>query len=278
MNRCLCMALAGSAAIALSSCQHCCSRPATSLRVAPSRASCAPGMTASTRLIPQPLPEPMPPALPAQIRTYGPLTPTPTPDSAVRPTQDGSGVRLQIPVPETRAATGSPPLAQIPAGGIDARPAPSALPVGIPQFALAKAEVATGLKPLLDGLDWLQANGYRMVLHVRMPGEDDSADRQQIEKRGLKYAALEVSPQSLSQPIVDEFSRLVRDAKDYPLFVYDRDGYLAGGLWYLHFRLIDLQPDEPARVRAARLGFREDSEGTGRQMWLAIQKLLAERR
>ena len=43
---------------------------------------------------------------------------------------------------------------------------------------MAQKEVTSGLKPSLDGLEWLQANHYRAVLHVRQPGEDDSADRQ----------------------------------------------------------------------------------------------------
>src|SRR5262249_19368858 len=76
-------------------------------------------------------------------------------------------------------------------------PATPPLPVGIPQFATARPGVASGLKPLLDGLDWLQENGYRTVLHLRLPGTEDAADRKQIEKRGLKYLSLEVSPQTL---------------------------------------------------------------------------------
>jgi len=28
----------------------------------------------------------------------------------------------------------------------------------------------------------------------------------------------------------------VREEGDLPMFVYDRDGAVAGGLWYLHFR------------------------------------------
>ena len=151
------------------------------------------------------------------------------------------------------------------------------LPVGIPQFAMANDKVAGGLRPMLDdGLDWLRSNGYRTVRNIRRPGEDDSADRKQVEKRGMRYLTLEVSPETLTRKKVDEFSRLVSDASNYPLFVYDRDGSLAGALWYLHFRFVDRDTDETARVRAARLGLREDREGTHRAMWLALQKLLSE--
>jgi hypothetical protein len=147
--------------------------------------------------------------------------------------------------------------------------------VGIPQFAMAKKRVASGLRPILDGLDWLAGNGYRTVLHVHAPGQDDSADRKQFEMRGLKYLSLEVSPDTLSRGTIDTFHQFVTDPGNLPLFVYDRDGTLVGGLWYLHFRISEGATDEVARANAARLGLRPDQEGDGRRMWLAIQNYLS---
>jgi protein tyrosine phosphatase (PTP) superfamily phosphohydrolase (DUF442 family) len=191
----------------------------------------------------------------------------------------------------------SPPIAAAPGAGDNAAAPPNTasvpsklpsgppvtdsnapvLPVGIPQFAMVNDKVANGLRPMLDdGLDWLKSNDYRTVLHIRKPGHDDSADRKQVEKRGIRYLTLEVSPETLSRKTVDDFNRLVSDTARYPLFVYDRDGALAGGLWYLYFRLMEHDTDETARVRAARVGLREDREGAHRAMWLAVQKLLSE--
>jgi protein tyrosine phosphatase (PTP) superfamily phosphohydrolase (DUF442 family) len=162
-----------------------------------------------------------------------------------------------------------------PQAGNDDRGLSPSLPVGIPHFAVVRDQVASGLKPLLDGLDWLQAKRYKTVLHIRAPGEDDAADRREIEKRGLKYLTLEVSPQTLSPAIVEQFNRIVTDTANHPLFVYDQDGMLAGGLWYLHFRSAERLPDEEARSRANRLGLKESPDGEHRAMWLAIQKYLA---
>ena len=36
--------------------------------------------------------------------------------------------------------------------------------------------------------DWLAANGYKTVLHLRAPGEDDVTDRRQFEARGQSRA------------------------------------------------------------------------------------------
>ncbi len=156
------------------------------------------------------------------------------------------------------------------------REPPSALPVGIPQFAIARDRVANGLRPSIDGLDWLKENGYKTVLHVHLPGEDDSADKKQVEKRGLNFLSLDVSPQTLTKNVLDEFSRIATDAKLQPLFVYDKDGMLAGGLWYLYFRTVEKDSDEAARLKANRLGLSEDTAGEQKAMWVAIQKYLSD--
>jgi protein tyrosine phosphatase (PTP) superfamily phosphohydrolase (DUF442 family) len=155
------------------------------------------------------------------------------------------------------------------------RRAPS-LPAGIPNFAEPIPGVASGLRPTLDGIDWLKTNEFRAALHVKAPGENDDADRQLFEQKGLKYLSLEVSPTTLTRKVVEEFNKVVADAADRPLFVYDKDGSLAGALWYLHFRTAGKLPDEEARKKAASLGLKEEADGGPREMWLAIQKFLEE--
>jgi protein tyrosine phosphatase (PTP) superfamily phosphohydrolase (DUF442 family) len=182
------------------------------------------------------------------------------------------GPQVHLSPPETA----QPPVATVPPqpGVAEDRSGTPSLPVGIPQFAMAKKRVASGLRPTLDGLDWLANNGYHTALHLRAPGQDDSADRKQVEQRSLRYVSLEVSPQTLSRELIDQFNHLVTDAGTQPLFVYDKDGALAGPLWYLHFRTAEGATDEDARARARRLGLREDADET-KEMMLAVQKFLS---
>src|SRR5262245_26022895 len=236
------------------------------------------------------VPQPFPPGPPAPAGQPPPPPPFPpaTSRSGFEPpvtdpiptwqAPEGS-IRLAPPEPttgrgtdEARSSNSQPPAA--PPKAVEERRSAN-FPVGIPGFAVAREGVASGLRPMLDdGLDWLRANGYRTVLHVRKPGEDDAADRKQVEKRGLRYLTIEVSPATLTRPLVADFSRTVTDSQAQPLFVYDRDGALAGALWYLHFRTADQLPEEVARVRAGGLGFREDRDESHRAMWQAAQRLL----
>ena len=139
---------------------------------------------------------------------------------------------------------------------------------------MAREQVANGLRPLADGFDWLKENGFRAVLHVHAPGEDDAADRELVERRGMVFRSVEVSPQTLNKAAVDSFSSIVTDKAQAPIFVYDKDGTLAGGLWYLQFRIADHMSDAEARQKARQLGLKED--GDSKMMWLAIQKYLNE--
>jgi protein tyrosine phosphatase (PTP) superfamily phosphohydrolase (DUF442 family) len=157
---------------------------------------------------------------------------------------------------------------------VPAQPASPALPSGIPQFNYARERVAVGLRPSSDGYDWLRTSGFRTVLFLRGPGESDQLERSQVEARGLRYLTLEVSPQTLAKPAVDEFNRIITDAANQPLFVTDKDGMLTGSLWYLHFRTVERLSDDEARVRAGSLGLRDGTDDLSRDMWLAIQKLV----
>jgi protein tyrosine phosphatase (PTP) superfamily phosphohydrolase (DUF442 family) len=135
-------------------------------------------------------------------------------------------------------------------------------------------EVASGRRPMIDGLYWLRDHGYKTVLQVRAPDELSDIDR---VFKPLKHLSLELSPKTLTPALVEEFNRIVADAANRPLFVYDRDGSLAGALWYLHFRTAGKLSDEEARKKAAALGLKEDGDAARREMWLAIQKYLAEK-
>jgi len=270
--------------LSVTGCQNCfrrscgtCSTPSATMVAPPPTLP-----TASANQPPGPPPNlptaPAPTAPGSEVRNYAPLispwqpytgdTRSLLPQQSQEPPRDG--VRLLPPGEKP------PALPTNPQSKGEASPA-TGLPADIPQFAFAQdRKVATGLKPFPDGLDWLRVNGYRTVLHIIQPGEDDAADRRQVEKYGLKYLSLELSPQSLSRATVEQFGRTVNDAASQPLFVYDRDGALAGGLWYLHFRTVDKDSDDVARIRAGPLGLKPDSDGTHRTMWVAIQKYASE--
>jgi hypothetical protein len=154
--------------------------------------------------------------------------------------------------------------------------APASQPVGIPRFAPAIGDrVANGRKPTLEGLDWLRTNGYKSVVFLRHSGQSDDGDRKQFEQRGLTFVSVEAEPATLSWATVEAFARLVDNAASQPLFVYDIDGSLTGGLWYLYFRRIEHLSDDVARLQAGRLGWDDTAaEAPHREMADAAKRLV----
>lgn len=211
----------------------------------------------------------------------GPLTPGAVPSVGELPTAPRDP-RVRLLVPETPPDGQGGGTGLVPGSGESARPPmqpsseePPALNADVPGFTVVKPQVASGQKPFADGLNWLKEKGYRTVLHVRPPGEDDTAARRQFEAKGFRYLSLDVSPQTLTPEVVDRFNRTVTDSTNLPLYVYDRDASLVGGLWFLHFRIIDGLTNEKATAEAARLGLNPDADtGPHREMWLAVQKYL----
>lgn len=283
-------------AVGLVGCESCCHRRTTCAQ--PYCANCVDTIQ-PPRMVPAPLPpgpsagvlgapapatyiSPPPDNRPAPAEIGSPI---PTPPDAAAPAAEGPPtVRLLPPGPRRESArvpqdsTKEPPIASVPE-----KPAPKVeeerdretpAPIDIPGFALARPNVATGLRPFPDGIDWLKARGYKAVLHLRAPGEDNTAAQREFEKRGLRYLSLEVSPARLTKELYEEFVKVVTDTKNHPLFVYDKDSSVAGGLWYLYFRVQQKQPDEKARAEAERLGLRFDDDVEHKTMWLAVQTLL----
>jgi protein tyrosine phosphatase (PTP) superfamily phosphohydrolase (DUF442 family) len=197
----------------------------------------------------------------------------PVPEAGTPPLpteQPRAGVKLYAPQTEE-----PPALPIAPAAPKEQALTPAPRPVDIPQFAVALPNVGSGLQPFPDGVAWLQEKGYRTVLHLRQPGEDDAIARKVFEKRKLLFLSLEVSPRSLTPETVEAFNRIVSTEPNLPLYVYDKDGSLAGGMWYLYFRLAAKMPDDKARAEAERLGLRTDADGDYRTMWEAVQNYLA---
>jgi protein tyrosine phosphatase (PTP) superfamily phosphohydrolase (DUF442 family) len=177
-------------------------------------------------------------------------------------------IKLYAPDPVDKDSNKEPPPDKKPSaqGGFPA----------IAQFAEARKNVYAGLRPSLDGLDWLHDHGVQTIVQVRLFGEDDAADKKQVEKRGMTYVAFEVSPEALSREKADEFVKLIREQGRQGIFVYDQDGSLAGSMWYLQQRLGDFVDDEAARLNARQLGLQTDRAGQHRDMWLAARKLADE--
>jgi hypothetical protein len=212
---------------------------------------------------------PPPPNEPPPFRTETKWQPIGERDAS--PRDVNPSIRLYAPEPldkDKSPSTEEPPVARKP--NVQGTFPP------IPQFAEVKANVYAGLRPPAEGLDWLQANGVQTVVQILPPGENDALAQKQVEDRRMRYIAFEASPETLTKEKTNAFIQLIRDGAKQGIFVYDKDGSLAGGLWYLNLRWGEVLDDDAARIRAASFGLHNTTDGQYLNMWLAVQKLLSE--
>jgi len=137
---------------------------------------------------------------------------------------------------------------------------------------VVEPNVATGGQPTLEGLRWLQDKGFRTVVNLRPAGDADPAEAGLVRHMGMQYVAIPVSPQTLDLKKLQQFNRIVDDARYRPLFIHGESGVAAGALWYLHLVYVDRAEDESARRVANLIGLKP----THTEWWIAIQKLLAQ--
>jgi protein tyrosine phosphatase (PTP) superfamily phosphohydrolase (DUF442 family) len=166
----------------------------------------------------------------------------------------------------TSPRSAEPPIAS-------AKPQP--VPTGLPGFVRVKDGVATGRKPALEGFAALKQAGYRTVVYLHPAGADVSAAKEVAEKRGLKFLAIETTPEKLGESL-KAFNAAVADPAGRPVFVFDDDGVRAGALWYLHFRTAEAMNDDAARIRAKPLGLTDQGD-EAKAFALAIQRYLETR-
>lgn len=194
---------------------------------------------------------------------------------SVRLLEPESDAIVQNDRPEPHTAF-APPAAAAPGSAAPADDFAAGFPVGIPEFAVVKGAVATGRKPDPDGLDWLKGRGYRALVYLHLPGDDTSALRRDAESRGLTFEAVALGPDRFDAPAVVRLNRLVAAASPGAgVFVADASGPLAGAAWYVHLRQVEGLGDDEARVRAGRLGLREQGDAEQAKLWVAARRYLA---
>ena len=254
--------------------------PATPLPVTPSRSS----TFDSTLSLPPPrISEKPPKTVPAD--PTGPsnrtlLLPDPlllAPSSTVAPGILGEPIQPELLHPATKdlegiQSTSSQLSTDLPAGSPRA-------PLGFESFAMVPGQdnVASGKKPSLEGLEALKTNGFKTVLYLHAADADLSAAKETVEKRELKFVALQVTSANLGAAS-NTFAEQLQNATSTPLFVYDADGIRAGTLWYLQFRKVEMLSDEVARIRAGTLGLNEASTSREYESYrLATQEQLVKR-
>jgi hypothetical protein len=153
---------------------------------------------------------------------------------------------------------------------------PEVQSIGLPDMTrvIGEENIASGRKPSLDGLNWLQKAGYRTVVYIHDPKMNPEPAAELCRTRGMKFVGIPASTGKLPE-MVKAFELALADAANRPVYVCDDNGLWAGTIWYTHFRTASLMNPDAAKVRANSLGLADpDTNAEQKKLWDAAQEYL----
>lgn len=259
--------------VALAGCRHkCCKLSQRDEFIPPSSV----GPRNPMLLPPTTVPTTPAPAIP------GPAVPEPGPSffqpPAVTTPDGGPKVLFPDPLPGGKSSRPAQPgvsFLQPPVKATTEPPRAANTNAALPTYVKVKEGLYAGGKPTLDGFDALKKAGFRAVIYLHASGANVNAVKDMASTRGLQFIAIETTPETLADAS-KEFDRAATDRLNRPAYVFGDDATRAGAVWYLHFRNVDTQDNDVARLRAKPLGLNEQSE-EGKAFAVAIQRVLEQR-
>lgn len=242
--------------------------PPTSVPTTPGSPFPPPANLAPIDPSPAPAASPPPPNLGVPgDRSFRPA-PVPVPPL---PKDGGPEILLPDPPPGGAARPAFPPTGQTPEPPAAQMPRRFEASAELPGAAELKPGVVGGQKPTTQGFAELKRKGFRTVAFLQAPGADTSSAKELAERQGLSFVAIESSPEKLADAL-EKVNALVADRTTHPVYVYAEEGPRSGAVWYLHFRKVDGDAPDVAKLKAGGQGL-EDQTNLGKQFWTAIQQV-----
>lgn len=123
---------------------------------------------------------------------------------------------------------------------------------GIPNYVEIREGIFSGGQPTADGLNELARDKVRTVINLRPYDEKGAWDEsEKASGLGMNYFSLPLTPATFTMEKVHEFSCIVKDRSNYPLFVHCKSGNRAAGLWFL-YRVLYEDVTEAQAIQEAR--------------------------
>lgn len=85
-------------------------------------------------------------------------------------------------------------------------------------------------------MGWLQGNGFKTVINLRLPdeeGEPVANEEAAARAAGLQYIHLPFDPENPTPGLVDEFLRVTGDPSSQPIYIHCGSGTRAAALWMI---------------------------------------------
>lgn len=116
---------------------------------------------------------------------------------------------------------------------------------GMPNAVLLEKNVVSGGPPPLPVLERAAQAGFKTVIDLRRPEEGTEAEKSMVEKLGMRYYSVIVTPRTLSRYQADDIAAILNKPDNLPAILHCESGNRSGALWALYLNLHrDVAPDK----------------------------------
>ena len=128
----------------------------------------------------------------------------------------------------------------------------------IRNFLRESNQFCTGGQPRLEHLAKLKAEGVKVILNLRTPGEHRAEEEEAKAKElGLKYFNIPVVYRDPKEEQATEFLKILDDPANRPVFIHCTAAIRVGAFWMIRRVLRDGWTVEAAEEEAKKVGLRE---------------------
>lgn len=143
-------------------------------------------------------------------------------------------------------------------------------PEEILNYRKAGAALATAGKPSAETLAKLKDLGFRTAVDLRQPAEGVEAARKAVEKQGLRFVSVPVSPESFRADDAKKVAAVLDDEKAAPVLLYCSSSNRVGGV-IAAIEGLRGRPHDEALAAGRKAGLRSAA------MIEAVERVLAEK-
>lgn len=115
---------------------------------------------------------------------------------------------------------------------------PSSIPgfePDVPNLMQARDKVYTGGQPTPEGMQRLSALGIKLIVNLRPHDEKGARDESsEAAAYGMKYINIPLTGASFTREKIHQFSELLKDQQNYPVYIHCKSGNRVGGAWLVH--------------------------------------------
>ena len=137
-------------------------------------------------------------------------------------------------------------------------PPETVAPSLIPNYMLIRPDVATAGQPSEEALLKLRELGFTIVVDLRAPEEGTAAERAVVEKAGLRYVSVPVTPKTFSRADAAKVAAILDEKDRGPVLLHCGTANRVGGLWTV-MEVAKGRPYEDAEKEGVKIGLRSEA-------------------